>query len=345
MRVLFDLKHPAQVLLFKDAIRILLGEGHRVLVTSRDKDETLALLDQLGIRHHRLSKTSRGLTGMGLELAWRTGRLLELAAQFHPQVMLAKTGISIGMVGRLLNVPTICYDDTEFASLQIALSAPFATVVCTGMGYERSFPGKEIRYDAPPHLAYTHPNRFRPDPDLLRSHGVEPDEPYAVLRLKEWQAIHDLGVKGYTQRDMIDLVEAVAERARPVISAEGAPPPELEEYVNPVPVKHVLHLLAFARLYVGEGSSMASEAACLGTPAVYLSPESRRGYLDEMERRYGHVTTVHSVRDASERSREWLADDGMKRKAADAHRRLLAECDDPVEFMLDVIRHFALRHR
>jgi len=343
MRVLFDLKHPAQVLLFKDAIRILLDGGHRVLVTSRGKDETLDLLDELGIRHLRLSEMSSGLAGMGLELAWRTGRLLELACRFHPDVMLAKTGISVAMVGRLLNVPSIIYDDTEFASLQIALSAPFATVVCTGMGYERRFPGKEVRYNAPPHLAYTHPSRFTPDPNLLRRHGVQPDEPYTVLRLKAWHAIHDLGVAGYGPDDMLRLVRRVAEHARPVISAEGDVPDEVAAYLNPVPVRDVLHLLAFARLYVGEGSSMAAEAACLGTPAVYLSPESRRGYLDEMERRYGHVTTVHTVADAIERSCAWLADPAVEQRAAEARARLLAECDDPVEFMLDLIRQHAGR--
>jgi hypothetical protein len=343
MRVLFDLMHPAQVLFFKDVIGLLRREGHHVLVTARRKDETLELLDQLGIPYVRLSDMHGGLAGMGLELAWRTLRLVQVARRFRPGALVGKAGVSIAAAGRLLGVPSIVFEDTEFASLQIALFAPFATVVCTGMGYGRRFGAREVRYNAPPHLAYTHPRRFQPDAALLRGRGIEPDQPYVVLRLKAWRAIHDRGVRGYAREDLVRLAKCLRPYGRPVVSSETEPLPELADCLSPVPVKDVLHLLAFARLYVGEGSSMAAEAACLGTPAIFLSPASRRGYLDALEARYGHVTTVRTVDEAIGKARDWLATPAMKEKALEARRRLVAECEDPVEFMHGIIRRHAGR--
>ena len=256
---------------------------------------------------------------------------------------MARTGIAIGLVGKVLRVPSVTFDDTEFARLQIGLSVPLATVVCTGLGYRSRLPGKELRFNAPPHLAYTHPCRFTPRGDVLRSYGIHPDEPYIVLRLKAWRAIHDLGVQGPGDKEMSRLVNVLQSYGRVIISTERPLPRDLHCYLNPLPASEVLHLLACARLYVGEGSCMAAEAACLGTPAIFLSPASRRGYLDAMEQKYGHVTTVCDVPQAIDCSKAWLADRGMKDRALAARQRLVEESDDPLEFMLGVIQRYG-RH-
>ena len=345
MRVLFDLKHPAHVHLFKGVIRLLERRGDRVLITSRAKDETVECLDALGMEHVCLSRMGAGLSGMGLELGWRTARMLGLARRFRPDVMVAKAGVTIALVGKMLGVPTVVFEDTEFAWLQIGLFAPLATVICTGMGYGRHFPGRELRFNAPPHLAYTHPARFAPCGEVLRARGVDPDLPYTVLRLKAWRALHDMGVAGPRDEEVKRLVDVLRVYGRVIISSERPLSPDLRPYLNPLPVQDVLHLFAFARLYVGEGSSMAAEAACLGTPAIFLSPTSRRGYLDAMEQRYGHVTTVQNVSQAIERARAWLETPDSKHRAMAARERLLKECDDPVEFMLDVIERYGRRVR
>jgi predicted glycosyltransferase len=343
MRVLIDLKHPADVLLFKDVAARLTEEGHEVLICSRDKDETVELLAGLGIGHVCLSRMGRGALGLAAELARRVFRLRQVARGFRPHVMVARTGICIAIVGRLLGIPSVVVDDTEFAWLQIRLCEPLATVMCTGLGYGRRFPGKQLQFGAPTQLAYTHPARFRPDPNLLRYRGIEPDEPYVVLRLKEWRASHDWGVEGPGIRQMASLVGQLRDFARPVISSERPLPADLASYASPLPPEDALHLLYFARLYVGEGSSMAAEAACLGTPAIFLSPASRRGYLDAMERLYGHVTTVQAPWQAEAVARKWLADPLLREHGREAARRLVAESEDPVDFLLDVIHRYGAK--
>ena len=343
MRVLFELTHPAQAQFFYPLMEALGRGGHRVLAASRVKDETVEVLDALGVRHVCLSRIRAGLPAMALELLMRTARLIDVARQFGPDVLVGKSGGCVGLAARAVGRPVVVFEDTEMAWLQIFLSAPLAAAVCTGMGYDRSFPGKQVRFNAPPQLVYTHPNRFRPDPELLRRHGIDPDSPLIVFRIKAWQAMHDFRVRGPSDAELVHMVESLKEYGRPVISAERSLPPALERYVSPFPAGHALDLLALARLYVGEGSSMAAEAGCLGTPAIFISPASRRGYLDEMERRYGHVTTVNTPAEASERAREWLAQPDLARNARAARRRLLTDCADPLPFMLEVVRRCGRR--
>ena len=56
----------------------------------------------------------------------------------------------------------------------------------------------------------------------------------------------------------------------------------------PCPPEKIHHALYYADLFYGESPTMASEAACLGTPARYIDHKGR-GYTDEQERKYGLV--------------------------------------------------------
>ena len=48
------------------------------------------------------------------------------------------------------------------------------------------------------------------------------------------------------------------------------------------------HLLAFAKLYIGDSQTMAAESAVLGTPSFRLSDfAGKLGYLEELEHNYG----------------------------------------------------------
>jgi hypothetical protein len=76
-------------------------------------------------------------------------------------------------------------------------------------------------------------------------------------------------------------------------------------------------------------------------PAIYISPNSRRGYLDALQQRFGHVRTVRNASEALRLAETWLSDPAL-RNAADRIRRDLARsCDDPVTFLRDVLRRHA----
>jgi hypothetical protein len=71
---------------------------------------------------------------------------------------------------------------------------------------------------------------------------------------------------------------------------------------------------------VTEGASTAAEAACLGVPSLYLNSTSR-GYLDDMQQRYGLVVPHTDARSALKTLHDWLGappDLGQCRRAKEA---------------------------
>jgi predicted glycosyltransferase len=109
-----------------------------------------------------------------------------------------------------------------------------------------------------------------------------------------------------------------------------------------VPPDRNLDLLAFARLYVGEGATMAAEAACLGTPAIWVST-LQWGYVSILAKEYGLLEQASDSAQARVRAERWLRDPAMQQKARRAYQRLLTDSEDGLGFMLDVVDRYALR--
>ena len=196
-------------------------------------------------------------------------------------------GTFIAPVGRLTRTPTVTFYDTENATVSNLISYPFASEILTPDCYKGRVPeGKHLKYPGYHELAYLHPDRFTPDPEVLRANGVNPDEPFSVVRFVSWKALHDAKARGFSREQKLSLVQALEKFGRVYITSEKPMPDPLERFRLPIPPHEIHHLLAFARLFIGESATMASESAILGTPFVYLDPVGR-GYTDEQEKRYG----------------------------------------------------------
>jgi predicted glycosyltransferase len=198
--------------------------------------------------------------------------------------------------------------------------------------------GNHITYPGYQQLAYLHPARFTPDAEVVRSIGVDPTSRYYVVRFVSYQASHDLSTSGLSNEKKIELVRVLSEYGRVLVTSERALPAELEPYRLPLPAREMHHVLAFARLLVGESATMASEAAVLGVPAVYVSPQ-RRGFTDDQERRYG---LVHNFTE-NRYHEDWMStvtalasDESLGDRARAARSRLLEEKIDVTQWMVEL---------
>ena len=287
MRVLIDILHPAHVHFFKGFRQLLLDRGHELLVTAREKDVAVALLERLEIPHEVLSRQRTGL-GLAVEMLTRTSKLVSAARRFRPDVMTGIMGPSIAVAGRWLRIPSVIFYDTEFATQTNWFAYPLATAVCTPDCYQGKVRGNHITYAGYHELAYLHPTRFEPDAVRLARFGVSSDEPFFVIRFVSWEAIHDVNEVGLTLDQKLALIETMRSHGRVLITSEAQLPTDLEALRATGPVEDVHHLLAYAQLMVGESATMASEAAVLGTPAVFVATTGR-GYTDDQEAHYGLV--------------------------------------------------------
>jgi predicted glycosyltransferase len=230
----------------------------------------------------------------------------------------------------------VVFYDTAFAVQTNRFVYPLAHSVCTPDCYQGRVRGRQVRYAGYHELAYLHPKRFRPDPRRLSAFGVDPREPYALLRFVSWQASHDRHERGLSVAQKRHLIDVLQSRGvRVLISSESPLPPGLTGLGVKGPVDQIHHLLAHARLCLGESATMSSEAAVLGVPAVFIATTGR-GYTDDEERRYGLVR--HFTEDQYEQAVaviEKLCDGAPRELGQAARQRMLREKIDVTDWMVN----------
>ncbi len=294
MKVLIDICHPAHVHFFKNIILILEKNNHEVLITSRDKDVTIDLLDKLAVKHLCISKapTSKSLIGFARELIKRDFQLIKIARRFKPDIMVAIGGIFVAHAGLFVKSRTIACYDTENAKLQNLLTYPFINKLLVPRAYKSWTPrNRTTRYNGYHELSYLHPGYFTPNKEIALKNGLQPKAKNFLLRIVSWNANHDINEAGWTNDFLKEIVSELSSLGKVIISTERTLPKELDKHVYRGEPDELHHLLAFCSLYIGESATIASEAAVLGVPAIYIANTSR-GYIDEQEEMYQLVRVI-----------------------------------------------------
>lgn len=334
MRILIDILHPAHVHFFRQFRAAMIERGHEILVTARDKDLTLELLRDFAIPATVLSAQRRGRLGLAWELATRTFRLAAISRRFRPDVLAGIMGPSIVLVGKWQRRPAIVFYDTENATSTNRWVYPLAAAVCTPDVYQGRVRGHHITYPGYHELAYLHPDRFNADAAIPAAARLSPGDRFSIVRFVGWQASHDIGERGLTADAKRAIVSQLAAFGRVFVSSEGPWPADLPAEAIPVPASQIHHLLAAASIVVGESATMASEAAVLGVPAVFIS-DVGRGYTDDEERRYGLVRRVKPSDPGAIAAAIDSFLDTDRGVHAESRRRLLADKTDTTAWMID----------
>lgn len=287
MRILIELGHPKHVHFFRPLLKRWAARNDAVQIVTRDKDITHALLNRFGMPYVCLSKQQRSYRA-AFELLVRWYRFAGWVRRFHPDVVLSVAGITTALPSKILGVPNLALTDTETAGLSNRIAFPFADRILTPEWFTLRFGARHRTYRGFHEWAYLHPDEFQPSVEAARAEGIDPDKPYALVRLVKWDAAHDRGESGLLRADTVELAKGLAKIMPLYISAEGALPPELQPFAAKFAVHRVHHVLAFATLVVGESPSMATEAALLGVPTVLASSWAGRcGNMQVLEQRFG----------------------------------------------------------
>jgi uncharacterized protein len=338
MNIIVDVTHPAHVHFFRHAVIEWEKRGHKVLIVARDKDITLSLLDEYGHSYVSLSKAQKGLPGFVKELVEHESKLFRLARRFKADVMLNIGGTFIVHPGKLLRIPTIVFTDTEHAKLSNGITFPFATKICTPDCFETNLGRKQVCYPGYHELAYLHPNRFTPNEKILDEIGVGNDEQFFVVRFVSWGAAHDVGLRGFSQEGKRELVQRLKEFGKIIITSEAKLPGEFEPFRMSVSPTKIHDLLYYSKLFIGEGATMASEAAILGTPGIYVNP-LYLGYLHEQEDKYGLVYNLLDERKAIDLALELAKNPSTSAKYHQRREMLLADKIDVTAWMVKFVEN------
>jgi len=341
MRVLVDMGHPTDVNLFRNVIKEMERRGHEVKITAADKENTAMILEGYGfdyeLRRHYKRLASKAV-GMFINDIW----LYNIARKFKPDIFISPGSPYAAQVSKLLGRAHIAFTNTERAKLAIRLMLPFTDVVCTPSCFRRDLGPKQVRFNSYYELAYLHPNYFKPDPAVLEKLNIDRNERYILLRFSALTSHHDIGVRGFgfkTRNEMQAFIKEIENYGRVFLTSEIKLGEEFEKYKVRVPTTDFHSFVYFATMYIGEGAKTASEAAVLGVPSIYVST-TRRGYLDDLEERYGLAYTIENREEALRKAKELLADENLKSKWKKKREKMLREKIDTTKFMVEFIENF-----
>lgn len=340
MVVLIDILHPAHVHFFRHIIYKLEADSHTVIVTARQKEMCAELLREYAIPHTVISRQKNGF-GLILEMVTRTMRLFLLCLKYRPKLLMGIMGPSIAVAGFLLRIPSWVFYDTENARITNWFAYPLAQRVYTPECYQGKVGRNQICYAGYHELAYLHPQIFTPKNSIIQKYGIEPEKPYSLVRFVSWQASHDIGEKGIPFDDKMKLVSTLEKYGEVYITSESPLPESLQSKHIPVTITEIHHLIAFAKVVVGESATMASEAAVLGIPAIFLS-DTLRGYSIEEEKRYNLVYNLSrtEITKALNIIVDIYQDLQIQQKCHENHRKLLEEKINVTEYIYSEISSF-----
>ena len=272
MRIVVDINHPAHVHYFKNFIWEMQKKGHEFMITASDKDIALTLLDLYHLPYSNLGSYGKGILRKILNIPKLDVKMYNAVKNFRPDIFVSFGSPRAAHAAWFMRKPHIALEDTEHSVLANWLYIPFTDVIMTPECFLKYYGKKQIRFKGTTDLLYLHPNRFTPNPAILKDIRLTPDDTYFIVRFIAWDASHDIGVKGI--EDKVAFVKTLERYGRVLITSEGELPAELEKNKITISPEKIHDLMYYATLFIGESGTMASEAACLGTYSILMDPES-----------------------------------------------------------------------
>ena len=279
-----DVITPKEALLFSRVSRGLEERGWDILVTTRDYEETVQLLEMEGLDYVKVGSHGETLVEKLRQSLYRMEKLAELVVRKRPGVVICLTSPDACRVAFGLKIPIICLHDTVHADKVARLTLPLSTYVVVPEAIPLNSvtkygvnPGRVVRYRGVDAVAWI--RDFNPSEGVLKELGLKRGEPIVVLRPLEEKSSYMLEAGGKAQVDVV-VDEALRHGAKVVIFPRYG---YQREYVrrkyggNPnvvIPSRAVdsRSLMYYASLTVCQGGTMGIESALLGTPTVVYLP-------------------------------------------------------------------------
>lgn len=290
MRILFHLGHPAHFHLFKNVIHRLKEYGNIVDILLKKKDVLTDLIEESGLDYVNILKegNTSGKIYQITNLLKRGRKLISWCLVYKPDVLIG-TSADISYIGKLLGIPTLnlIEDDASVIPVYAWMAYPWATAIISPDVCDNGrWSSKTHSYPGYHELAYLHPDHFVPDKDIVQKYTTQ-ETPYFILRFTSLTAHHDRGIQGINDEVAVQLINSLKQYGQVFITSERTLSPELEAYRFSINPADIHHLLAYAKLVIGDSQTMSAEAGVLGTPYIRFNDfVGKIGYLRELEEKY-----------------------------------------------------------
>jgi len=337
MNIIIDINHPGHVHLFKNFAFIAEEKAWKVLFTAKDKEVTIDLLKAYKLNYKNLGPHYTSRLGKVYSLFKHVVNLFFVSIKFKPDYYLSHGSVPAAWVSFLLRKKYIAFEDTGNME-QISLYKPFAHAILTTKSFKQDYGEIHKRYNGFHELAYLHPKYFEPNPKIYDYLKIEQGDPYFILRFVSWGASHDVGQTGLSVDMKRSIVNLLQPHGKVFISAESDLPDDLKKLRIKIQPEKMHDVLNYAKIFVGEGATMASESAVLGTPAVYINSMIADTINEQQD--YGLLFHFRNTEGLIEKLEELLDKENLNTIWQGKRQKLLADKIDVTSFTLWFIENF-----
>ncbi len=349
MKVSIFLNTPAQVYFYKNIAKALEKKGHEIMFLARDSGETIKLLNELGLKHFIFSKPGKSKYHRIANLPFSIFKAIIQHLKFRPDIILG-FGIYSAFSSFFLRIPGIVFTDTEprmnpSLSVQFKTFMPFVDAIITPSSFLDDLGSKHLRINSYKELAYLHPNYYRPNKEIFKLLRLKWNEDYVLIRFGDFEAAHDFGRRGFRLCDKILLLKMLSEYTKVFVSFEGKIPKEIEKYKLKVPKSRIHDVLYYAKLFVCDSGTMATESALLGTTVIRcnsLVGKNDAGNFIELENKYGLIYNIREPKIAIKKAEELIQNPDLKSEWLDKRERLIEDKCDITKFMIQFIENYPI---
>lgn len=289
MNVLIDIGHPAHIHYYRNLAKELENHGHSVFWTVKKIKVAQQLLERYGLKYILLPRKADSLIGKIWKQVIYDTIILKICLEKKIDIAIG-TSVSIAHVSRITKVKSLVFDDDDdnVQPLVTKYVNPYADYLLSPEALHGKRNRKDTVYYPGYHeLAYLHPKRFVPDRSVLNEIGITPGEKYFIMRFNAFKAHHDVGVRGLSIEQKLEIINILKPHGRILITTEREIESELKQYQLKIDPVKMHSIMAFATIFLGDSQTMTSEAAVLGVPSLRCNSFAGRiSYLEEEEHEY-----------------------------------------------------------
>jgi len=335
--ILIDIKHPAQLNLFKHLAFVLRDRGWEVVICylQRGKLPNIIKKEYLGFKSIPVGSSH----GSRLSILWqgnfgRVGKFLSLIKKYQFNICIAASSAPLALACRLTGTPILqFYDDPERKRINQVNAILSNKIYFPPIVSQSRSVGV---FNCLKEWSYLSPTYFRPDTQILDLYGVRPYE-YIFIR--------EVSNKSFNYMDQEDAIvcglSSQIDADMPVLlsledkSIKEKFPPHWTHLQEPIGDIH--SLIFYSRALLSSGDSMAREGAMLGVPSIYCGIRDMRANQLLIDKELlQHLPGELCLKPINELIKSPIDRERQVR----IREQLLEEWDDMIEFMVTKINQY-----
>jgi len=352
MKILIIVYHPVDPYIIFETARKIEENGGKAFFVIIEKEGIIKdIVDSYNFDNEVIGETKISFSGKifnTFRIVYSINRRIN---RFKPDLIFSPASPYTSLACRFNKLPLICWEDTETATFNYKYSNKRIDSLLLTESYYRELSGENvIRFNGYKEMAYLHPNVFKPDNSILKELNLKATDIIILLRFSALNSMHDIGFESEVLNNE-DKILSFIKRVEKLYDAKvfiSVTERDLDERfdnfklrINP---SKYIHLLANCTLYIGEGTTTASEAGVLGVPWINIQ-RTKRGYLIDQEENYGLGLRTDDMDFAFQKAEEFLKNDNLKSDWKLKKAKLISDKTDVSAFFTWFIINYPESHK